>query len=159
MASELGSFRQVISGEVAVSDRVMVESQTLVGVEPGIPGAKSTPASSSPQVAPATSNGDNTASSQVSEPGEMLEKRDKLTEKTEFFTAHPGHPARFGDMLGIESTVYLDEKKRFLDHLKQIRRVNLGDDTSDSAGYGFYLLRLPVSIQPGGRRRWATVPC
>ena len=54
-------------------------------------------------------------------------------------------------MLGIESTVYLDEKKRFLDHLEQIRRVNLGDDTSDSAGYGFYLLRLPVSIQPGGK--------
>ena len=75
MASQPGSFRQVISGEVAVSDRVMVESQTLVGVEPGIPWGKSTPASSSPQVAPATSNGDNTASSQVSSAGEMLGKR------------------------------------------------------------------------------------
>jgi len=79
----------------------------------------------------------------------MLGQRDKLTENTEFLAAHPGLPAKFGDMLGIESTVYLDEKKRFLDHLEQIRRVNLGDDTSDSAGYGFYLLRLPVSIQPG----------
>ena len=41
------------------------------------------------------------------------------------------------------------EKKRYLDHLNELRRVNLGDDTSDSAGYGLYLIRMPVSVQPG----------
>ncbi|MGO8898781.1 MAG: hypothetical protein ACLQU5_10600 [Isosphaeraceae bacterium] len=148
-ASELGNFRQVISGQVAVSDRVVVESQTVVGVAPGSPGTKLTPGTSSSQVASTTPNGNYPAQPEVVAGGELLGQRDKLAEKTEFLAAHPGLPAKFGDMLGIESTVYLDEKKRFLDHLEQIRRVNLGDDTSDSAGYGFYLLRLPVSIQPG----------
>ena len=51
--------------------------------------------------------------------------------------------------LGVEPTVYLDEKKRFLDHLNQIRRISLGPDQNDSSGYGLYLVRMPVSITPG----------
>ncbi len=51
--------------------------------------------------------------------------------------------------LGVDPPVYLDEKKRFLDHLNQIRRINLGPDQNDSSGYGLYLVRLPVSISPG----------
>ncbi len=51
--------------------------------------------------------------------------------------------------LGVDPTVYLDEKKRFLDHLNEIRRINLGPDQNDSSGYGLYLVRLPVSITPG----------
>ena len=51
--------------------------------------------------------------------------------------------------LGVEPTVYLDEKKRFLDHLNWIRRINLGPDQNDSSGYGLYVVRLPVSITPG----------
>jgi hypothetical protein len=51
--------------------------------------------------------------------------------------------------LGVDPTVYLDEKKRFLDHLSQIRRINFGPDQNDSSGYGLYLVRLPVSITPG----------
>jgi hypothetical protein len=51
--------------------------------------------------------------------------------------------------LGVEGTVYLDEKKRFLDHLNQIRRISLGPDQNDSSGYGLYLIRLPASITPG----------
>jgi hypothetical protein len=51
--------------------------------------------------------------------------------------------------LGVDPTVYLDEKKRFLEHLNQIRRINHGPDQNDSSGYGLYLIRLPVSITPG----------
>ncbi len=51
--------------------------------------------------------------------------------------------------LGVDPTVYLDEKKRFLEALNQIRRINLGPDQNDSSGYGLYLVRLPVSITPG----------
>jgi hypothetical protein len=51
--------------------------------------------------------------------------------------------------LGVEPTVYLDEKKRFLEYLAQIRRINHGPDQNDSSGYGLYLVRLPVSITPG----------
>ncbi len=51
--------------------------------------------------------------------------------------------------LGVEPTVYLDELKRYQDHLNQLRRVNMGDDIADSSGYGLYLIRMPASIQPG----------
>ncbi len=53
--------------------------------------------------------------------------------------------------LGVDPTVYLDEKKRFLEHLNQIRRISLGPDQNDSSGYGLYLVRMPVSIFPGER--------
>lgn len=53
--------------------------------------------------------------------------------------------------LQLEPSVLLDEKKRFLDHLNQIRRVNEGDDTADSPGYALYLVRVPVSVLPGKR--------
>src|ERR1051325_11365468 len=58
-----------------------------------------------------------------------------------------------GGKLGLDPTIYLDEKKRYLEHLNQIRRINLGDDNSDSAGYGMYLVRMPASITPGEKTR------
>jgi hypothetical protein len=57
--------------------------------------------------------------------------------------------SKYGGKLGLDPPVFLDEKKRFFDHLNQIRRVNIGDDNADSAGYGLYLVRMPISIQPG----------
>ena len=56
---------------------------------------------------------------------------------------------KLDDKLGLEPTIFLDEKKRYFDHLNELRRVNIGDDNADSAGYGLYLIRMPVSIQPG----------
>ncbi len=56
---------------------------------------------------------------------------------------------KLDDKLGLEPTIFLEEKKRYFDHLNEIRRVNIGDDNADSAGYGLYLIRMPVSIQPG----------
>ena len=58
-----------------------------------------------------------------------------------------GKPVSIG--VALEPTIVLDEHKRYLDHLNEIRRVNMGDDTADSAGYGLYLFRMPASIQPG----------
>ena len=45
--------------------------------------------------------------------------------------------------------MYLEEKKRFLEQLNQIRRLNLGPDQNDASGYGLYYVRMPVSITPG----------
>jgi|GEM_PF-4797922 len=55
--------------------------------------------------------------------------------------------------LALEPEVQLDQRKRFLDHLHEIRRVNEGDDTSDSPGYSLNLVRVPVSILPGDKTR------
>ncbi len=51
--------------------------------------------------------------------------------------------------VGLEPTIRLDEEARYLNHLHELRRVNAGDDLTDMAGYGLYLLRLPVSLLPG----------
>jgi hypothetical protein len=55
--------------------------------------------------------------------------------------------------LGVEPNVHIDEKADFITHLQRLRRINLGDDNSDSAGYGLYLMRVPVSIQPGDKTK------
>lgn len=53
------------------------------------------------------------------------------------------------DNIKIEPTTYLDQMSRYLKHLHELRRINEGDDTSDSPGYSLNLVRLPVSILPG----------
>lgn len=49
----------------------------------------------------------------------------------------------------LEPTEFLDQMAGYLNHLNEIRRINEGDDTADSPGYGLHLVRIPVSIQPG----------
>jgi hypothetical protein len=51
--------------------------------------------------------------------------------------------------LGLEPNEFLKQKQSYLEHLNQLRRINLGGDNADAAGYGLYLLSVPVSIQPG----------
>jgi hypothetical protein len=55
--------------------------------------------------------------------------------------------------VGIEPTIQLDEQANYINHLHQLRRVNSGDDLTDLAGYGLYLMRLPVSLVPGPQSR------
>ena len=43
----------------------------------------------------------------------------------------------------------LNQRARYINHLQELRRINEGDDTADSAGYNLYLLRMPVSVDPG----------
>ena len=51
--------------------------------------------------------------------------------------------------LAIEPVVALDQMSRYLQHLHELRRINEGDDTSDSPGYSMNLVRMPISILPG----------
>ena len=55
--------------------------------------------------------------------------------------------------LGLEPNVQNDQKADYINHLQRTRRINLGDDNADSAGYGLYLMRVPVSIQPGDKTK------
>ncbi len=49
----------------------------------------------------------------------------------------------------LEMTTELDQLSRYINHLHELRRINEGDDTSDSPGYSLNLVRIPVSINPG----------
>jgi hypothetical protein len=55
--------------------------------------------------------------------------------------------------VGIEPTMQLDEEADYVNHLHQLRRINAGDDLTDMAGYGLYLLRMPISLMPGPQSR------
>ena len=53
--------------------------------------------------------------------------------------------------LALEPTTYLDQKSRYLNHLNEVCRMNMGDDTSDSPGYALNLIRFPISVLPGAK--------
>ena len=55
--------------------------------------------------------------------------------------------------IGLEPTIVLEQKARYLNYLNQIRRINEGDDTADSPGYSLNLVRVPVSVLPGKKTR------
>lgn len=55
--------------------------------------------------------------------------------------------------ISLEPTVFLDQKRRYLDHLNALRRLNEGDDIADSPGYALNLMRIPVSVLPGRETR------
>lgn len=59
----------------------------------------------------------------------------------------------FGNALKLEQTAVLDQHKRYLNHLAELRRINEGDDSSDAPGYAINLVRMPVSVIPGTRTR------
>lgn len=54
-----------------------------------------------------------------------------------------------GSDIRVEQTEMLDQLARYINHLHAIRRINEGDDTSDSPGYAMNLVRVPVSVLPG----------
>lgn len=51
--------------------------------------------------------------------------------------------------LSIEPTLIEDQKRRFLDHLHELRRVNEGDDSADAPGYTLNLMSIPISVLTG----------
>ena len=64
------------------------------------------------------------------------------------FATQTGQPG-----VSIEPTIALDEEANYINHLHQLRRVNAGDDLTDLAGYGLYLLRMPITLMPGPESR------
>ncbi len=53
--------------------------------------------------------------------------------------------------VSIEPTEYLNQMKRYIDYLHELRRMSDGDDTANAPGYSLNLLRIPVSVLPGRR--------
>jgi len=54
-----------------------------------------------------------------------------------------------GKGIALEPVTFVDQLKTYLDHLHELRRINEGDDTSDSPGYALNLVRIPISVLPG----------
>ncbi len=129
-------------------------------VEPGKP--EETPPESVP---PAASGNGGTTASAATDPKKTEIKKPVPTKVTYDTTATVDVEAlalgsadlsgqlNFGGSLALEPEILLDQRKRFLDHLHEIRRINEGDDTADSPGYSLNLVRIPVSVVPGDKTR------
>jgi hypothetical protein len=144
MKKDLEKFSFVISARIARSDQASFESQTglAASLSAGATGKTGTGGAAAPP-APipiadlSKSLADLLKQAKDSDPIKMQQAFDLLN-------------GVFKDVkTGLDPPIFLDEKKRYLDHLNELRRINMGDDIADSAGYGLYLVRMPVSIEPG----------
>ena len=92
-----------------------------------------------------------TKAATIPRPGDLTKGMfDALTRRVDELQKNAlAFPANTVERLSIEPTAALDERSRYINHLHQLRRINTGDDLTDTPGYGLYLIRTPVSLLPG----------
>ncbi len=136
MQPEVNNFADYLSAQIARSDSAAFSSQTALGaslVPTGqAPSVENNPAGTTPPASAPAADFTFLNAASANAAGKV-----------------PTPPANL--KYGLEPNVHLDEKADYITHLHRLRRINLGDDTADSAGYGLYLMRVPVSIQPGDK--------
>jgi hypothetical protein len=162
MALELNKFETRLSARIARSDAAAFSSQTALG-------ASLTPLAQGQRLqladmAAVTTERNNAINGIISDPNNANQQTVIFPNPFANFTtpgfpllnnfivpADASQPLVSGMPFGLEPNIQLDQQADYITHLHRIRRVNLGDDNADSAGYGLYLIRVPVSIQPGDR--------
>ena len=129
LAKELPKFTSTLQGNVQRSDSAFLSiAATLNSVASG-------------QTAPAPANANNL----LVNSGSPLSPTPTLTP--------PKTPDTPSSVVSLEPNVFVDQMNRYLNHLNELRRINNGDDTSDSPGYALRLVRIPISVLPGKRTR------
>jgi hypothetical protein len=156
MSSDLANFHMVLAARISRLDSATLTSTTALGAALAAPGTTNVQA---PQANAASILGSSNNNLFPNNVPSLFGTSTPLTSQGAFSQlglapntlALPASSAAATAALGlgVDPTVYLDEKSRFLGHLNQIRRINMGPDQNDSSGYGLYLVRLPVSITPG----------
>jgi hypothetical protein len=154
MRSQLGTFEIILSGYQRRADLAALTSATSVGASVGPQISKSRNVTSTTNVSPASAPVIPSAAGLVGPNGLVANANSLIGTMTP-----PLMPSNLTTLalankgaaqgLGIEPTVLLDERSRFLNHLHELRRINMGDDRTDMPGYSLYLVRMPVSILPG----------
>ncbi|MFO0953004.1 MAG: hypothetical protein U0835_18005, partial [Isosphaeraceae bacterium] len=146
MAREVPKFELMIQSYLRRSDQAALTTATTVGAAV-VPSAGGTTSSSS--------SASVTIPGEIGIPGNLVKNANDLIGSMSGIIK-PGDvtgltlansESRQG--IGLEPTVVLDQRARYLNHLHELRRINAGDDSTDAPGYGLYLLRMPVSLLPG----------
>jgi hypothetical protein len=172
MSPEVARFQDYLAARVARSDFASFQSQTALGA---VLTPFGTPAGSTTPFTPAITTQDQLTSAQAAVVGATVKSDGTLnvpaipapdaTPAATFSLLSASTPqgsvinsagqlvANQNLNLGLEPNIHIDEKADYINHLHRLRRVNLGDDTADSAGYGLYLMRVPISIQPGDKTK------
>ncbi len=138
MFGELNQFKVTINAAITQGDSSFL-AQAF---------ALSSAAGGTPQVA-ATTEESTTTSVSTAATGQAP----TITAATRAASGFSDAARRFGiegeGAIQLEPVIVLDQTSRYLQHLHELRRINEGDDTSDSPGYSLNLVRIPVSILPG----------
>ncbi len=153
MQKQLGLFTERTSASIRRSDQAFLGMALAIQ---SASGSRRTPQETAVPDASGSASVINTIQGMLPTTNEAAARADAVTIARTAPFATPANPGgiRFDDEpLALEPTVHLDQLSRYLNHLNELRRVNEGDDSSDAPGYALALVRLPVSITPGGRTR------
>ncbi len=160
MAAQLTKFQTVLSARIARSDSASFSSQTALagalsplapgqttqvtsaGLATELSGAQGMLGTNSPVPLPGNSG----APAAVTQNFSLL---NAMAPTANITGTNVSSPLAFG----LEPNVQNDQQGDYITHLQRLRRINLGDDNADSAGYGLYLMRVPVSITPGDKTK------
>ena len=147
MAAQLTTFEPNLNAQMSVSDQAFLsEAVALSAASRGqtVPELTTvTSATSTFTPTPVTGNA----------PADPATSTTNVISRTAPFGAFDKSTGQASLPLSLEPEILLDQRKRFLDHLHEIRRVNEGDDTADAPGYSLNLVRVPVSVIPGDKTR------
>ena len=153
MSSDLGNFHLVLAARISRLDSATTTQTTALGAALSAPGTTNVAVPDATKFIGSVSG---TNSPFANSNTSLFPTNGTIDPKNGAFgnlglgSSTMAMPSGGGTLaLGVDPTVYLDEKKRFLEHLNQIRRISMGPDQNDSSGYGLYLVRMPISIQPG----------
>lgn len=140
LSAQLWSFQDTLQGALSRSDSAALAIAMSIGKADSSAAATTAESSAVNLIAPVKeTDGKLPPGTLINwQPGEAKTER-----MTDFRTAK----------VSVEPTVFLDEMNRYLHHLVELRRINEGDDTADSPGYGLHLVRLPISVLPGSCTR------
>jgi hypothetical protein len=147
MKNQRGAFESVLSAYLFRSDQAALTSATTVAaaIQPGGAAAAGGTATATAVAVPGTPG---IPGNLVANANTLIGSISKLLTPSDLASltlANSG--AQKG--IGIEPTILLDQRARYLNHLHELRRINAGDDSTDMPGYGLYLMRMPVSLLPG----------
>lgn len=135
MFGELNQFQYTINASISQGDSAfLAQAIALSNAASGAATKPENPTSTAVAVGTATA-----ALQNVDDPAKTTFHRFGIAD-----TPKPEDPG-----IKLEPTIFLDQMSRYLQHLHELRRINEGDDTSDSPGYSLNLVRIPVSILPG----------
>lgn len=133
-----GDFKMTLQGFTATSDVAQLASSTGLGIGTGVPGSttKTSITSSATEV--------------TSTPGEtgILKITDPAT-LAAFDAMGKYKAAKLDSTFEIEPTELTRQHSVFMGVNQHLRRINMGDDNSRSAGYALYKVRVPISVLPG----------
>jgi len=150
MRRQLGMFSERTSAALRRSD------QSYLGLALALQSASGNRRTAQQVAVPdvtSTSNVFNTVQGLIPSGNETGGRADPIVIARTAPMAFPQSPVGYqfdAEPLALEPTIHLDQLSRYLTHLNQLRRVNEGDDSADSPGYSLNLVRVPVSITPGG---------